>query len=125
MNEIYRNMGGKMFRRAFRMSFVNFKKLYLLIKPALLKLVNGDNVEKDMKKIHPVNGVIPLPVRLGCSLRFWAGGDPYNLHLLFGISYTKIFKSINYCLNAINQTPSLDIKFPTNHDHQRVSANGF
>jgi hypothetical protein len=46
--------------------------------------------------------------------------------LVFGISYTeRIFTSVNYVLDAINLTRSLDIKFPTDHAKQYEIAEGF
>lgn len=73
-----------------------------------------------------MNGNIPLSgVCLACALRFWAGGDPYDVMIMFGISYCEVFRSINFSLHAINQTQSLDIKFPTDHQKQTEIAEEF
>ena len=122
---IYRELGDYMFRRSFRMSLINFKSLYSTLKPALVHAINEDNETKMKEKIHPVNGCIPMTVRLACAIRFWAGGDPYDISVMFGISYCEVFTSVNYSCDAVNNTPDLDIVFPTNHDKQQSIANAF
>ena len=83
------------------------------------------NRDRTKVRSHAVNGLIPLPVRLGCALRFWAGGDPHDLMLVFGISYCEVFRSIDFVRETINQTPSLRLEFPTDHAKQRAIAKSF
>ena len=101
MQDIYRELGPKMFRRAFRMKYTTFNLLYSKIHSKLIQVMNRDRTKV---RSHAVNGLIPLPVRLGCALRFWAGGDPHDLMLVFGISYCEVFRSIDFVCEAINQT---------------------
>ena len=74
---------------------------------------------------HAVNGLTPLPIRLGCALQFWSGGDAHDLMLVFRISYYKVFRSIDFVRKAINQTSSLQLKFPTDHAKQRAIVKSF
>ena len=102
MQDIYRELGPKMFRRAFRMKYTTFNLLYSKIHSKLIHQVM--NRDRTKVRSHVVNGLIPLPVRLGCALWFWAGGDPHDLMLVFGISYCEVFRSIDFVCEAINQT---------------------
>ena len=70
MRQVRRELGDRMFRRSFRMSFHTFEKLYLTIKPKLLEVMERD----EHKKVTVPNGIIPLTTRVGCAIRFFAGG---------------------------------------------------
>jgi hypothetical protein len=97
------------------MSLDVFFKLYSTIKPALQAAILSKSKKKDARdvtKIHPINGIITGPARLACAIRFWAGGDPYDLGVMFGISYSEVFKCVDISLEAINQTEALKIRFP-------------
>ena len=113
-----------MFRRSFRMESSKFGLLFAKIKPQLVRTAMGHNRRK--KRKHSVNRLIPLASRLGwCAICYWAGGDPYNLMLVFRISYTEVFTSVTYVLDAVNLTKSFDIKFPTQHVKQYAIAEAF
>ena len=120
--QIHRELGANLFKRAFKMNLKCFSKLYGIIKPELLKVMGRDRFNC---RQHAINGIIPMPSRLGCALRFWAGGDPYDLAVVIGISYTEVFKSVNYICDAINRTKSLDIKYPETHTEQKNIVKGF
>ena len=120
MKMIYKELGPKMFRRSYRMSYCVFNVLFTKIETELNKIMRRNNPQNTRN--HAVNGMIPLRSRLGCALRFWAGGDPCDLILVFGMSYSEIFRSIDFVLDAINQTESLQIKFPTDHEKQKSIA---
>ena len=77
MGEIYCQQSTVMFRRAFRMSFTNLKKLFENVHNDLHHALGHDKATANIA--HPVNGVIPLSVRLGIATRFFAGGDPYDI----------------------------------------------
>ena len=91
VRQIHRELGKAMFRRAFRKSLDVFFKLYATIKPALKVAIISKSKKqsgtRDVTKIHPINGIITGPARLACAIRFWAGGDPYDLQQVFGISH--------------------------------------
>ena len=122
IQQVYRELGPNMFRRSFRMEYSTFSLLFAKIKPQLVRTM-GRNRRK--KRKHAVNGLIPLASRLGCAIRYWAGADPYDLMLVFGISYTEVHTSVTYVLDAVNLTKSFDIKFPTEHAEQYKIAEAF
>ena len=123
MREVYKELGPKMFRRSFRMKYTTFNLLFSKVKPKLMQVMKKDTMQQSRN--HAVNGMIPLPVRLGCALRFWAGGDAYDLMLVFGISYCEVFRYVDFLLDAINKTHSLRIEFPTDHKKQKDIAKEF
>ena len=52
-------------------------------------------------------------------------GGPYDIHVLFGVSYTEVFRSVDIIVDAVNSTSSLDITFPTDHEEQKKLAGEF
>ena len=105
------------------MKYTVFNLLYSKIHPKLIQVMNRDRMKV---RSHAVNRLIPLPIRLGgCALRFWSCGDAHDMMLVFGISYCKVFRSIDFVREAINQTLSLQLEFPTDHAKQRAIAKSF
>ena len=58
------------------------------------------------------------------AIRFFAGGDLYDLMAIHGVGYISVFISVWGVVDVINNSPLLKIKFPT-HDEQEVIARGF
>jgi hypothetical protein len=68
------------------------------------------------------NGVrILSSVRLGCALRYFAGGSPYDLMVKFGISHTEILDSVWFVVQASNKLK----QFLADHDKQKQIASAF
>ena len=118
IRDIYNEMGRTYFRRAYRMDYEVFLKLFKIILPNLQKLENRN------RKSCP-NGPIPLSARLGAVIRFWAGGQAYDIKLIFGMSHSEVFHSVDMCLEAINQCDELAFSFPADHAKQKEIADGF
>ena len=121
IQQVYRELGPNMFRRSFRMEYSTFSLLFAKIKPQLVRTM-GRNRRK--KRKHAVNGLIPLASRLGCAIRYWAGADPYDLMLVFGISYTEVHTSghrqtrstsafIDKIINSKQSLDEMNFLFPT------------
>ena len=72
-----------------------------------------------------MGAVNPLTVCLVCALRFFAGGEAYDISVMFGISHSSTFESIDIVIDAVNQCGKMEIKFPCSHDEQRDIADGF
>jgi hypothetical protein len=72
-----------------------------------------------------VNGLIHSSVRLSIALRYFAGGSVYDIALVHGVSHSEVFLCVWRVLDAINQHPDLEIKFPDDHEAQRKIADGF
>ena len=120
IGSIYRNLGDTFFRRAYRMSFITFKVLYSKIKQALRAVMLFPK-----STTNAPNGRIQLSSRLAMAIRFFAGGDAYDIHALYSVSYCEVFRSVDFVVDAVNSTPTFDISFPTNHDEQRKLAQEF
>jgi len=121
VNDIFHELGRKVFRRAYRMHIESFFELYQTLKQDLYRVMNYDG---GVRK-HAPNGRIHPTVRLACALRFFAGGDVLDIVPTYGISKTEVHESILYVIQATNVSETLVIKFPTNHDEQRAIAEGF
>ncbi|KAG7353530.1 DDE superfamily endonuclease [Nitzschia inconspicua] len=95
-----------------------FWKLHNLLKPYM----GGD---KKRKRGSTPNGDIPTSSRLSMALRWFAGGDPLDIFQVHGVAPEQVYISVWIVVDAINQCPTLQIKFPTSHEEQRRIADGF
>ena len=68
------------------------------------------------------NGPIPSTVRLACAFLFFAGGEAYDISVMFVISHLSVFESIDCVINAVNQCGEMEIEFLSSHDKQRNIA---
>ena len=71
------------------------------------------------------NGEIPLETALMVSLRFCAGGSPYDIFPLFGIGYNSVYNCLWDTIRAINTCPDMKVEFPSSHAEQKRIARGF
>ena len=120
MSQIYTDIGETMFRRSYRMSFNTFFILYNTIKAQITIAMSNPSY-----KANAPNGRIALSSRLGMAIRVYAGGDPCDIHQVYGVSYREVLYSVNYVTDAINQCPALAISFPTNYTRQQELAKDF
>jgi len=58
-------------------------------------------------------------------LCYFAGGDALDIALVHGVSRSEVFRSVWIVVDAINDTPDFDIRFPADHDEQRSIASMF
>jgi len=121
VRQVYNEIGRTMFRRSYRMHIETFYKLYEIIKPSLTKICGYTYP----LKTNVPNGRIHPTVRLACFIRICAGGDPLDLILIYGISKTAVHDSLNYVIDAVNETDALKIIFPDTFEKQRKIAEGF
>ena len=120
--KIYRELGPTYFKRSYRMSYREFQKLYFTMKPYLTFTRTMNTNEK---KSNPPNGYIHDSIALACALRFFAGGDPYDLQQVFGISHSSVFTCIDSVIESINLVPGFVIQYPSDHCQQRRIAEEF
>ena len=64
-------------------------------------------------------------VRLGCHLRYCAGGLLYDIATMFGIGVSKVFESVWEVTEELNDTPKLGIHFPSCFHKQEKMAREF
>lgn len=117
--QVSRELGKTYFRRSFRMSYATFCELFRILKADLIRLIDAKKEERSP------NGPISPQVRLACGIRFFAGGDAYDIACMFGISHSSVFKSIDFVIDAVNECAVLKIEFPSDHEKQREIAAGF
>ena len=119
VTQVYRELGNLYFKRSFRMSYQRFCRLFRLLAPHF-----NDYIDKNNLKYSP-NGKIDPSVRLATGIRFFAGGDSYDIAVLFGMSYVSVFDCVDHTIQAVNDCPALQIEFPADHDAQKEIAAGF
>ena len=118
IDDHFDSLGTYLFRRMYRMHKVDFEKLYHMLLPAL---PNGNIRTRGATP----NGDISLKTRLAMALRFCAGGDRMDIAATHVVHPLEVYKSLWMVVDAINETPSLDIEFPANHDKQQQLADEF
>ena len=106
------------------MSYQTFGQFYRLLEEDLKRESGTKRFETDYVDRSP-NGPVLLTVRLAAAIRFFAGGEAYDIAVMFGISHSVVFESVTFVVDAINKNNEMVISFPTNHDDQREIARGF
>ena len=69
-----------------------------------------------------VNGLISSSIRLSAFLWYAAGGSPYDIGLSHGIGVKDVYNSVWRCVDAINATKQLDIKFPSKQQQKELAG---
>ena len=119
VEDLLEQLGEIYFRRAFRMPSSSFQALHSLIKYGIIAHSQRDIESSNYRP----NGPISTSVRLGCALRYFAGGSPYDIGCSFGISQTEVFESISHVINAINDR--FPLSYPSSHAEQLAIADDF
>ena len=97
-----------------------FYMLYRKIKRDLFQAISYSS-----KRKNAPNGRVHPTVRLACALRVFAGGDPLDIAVVFGVSRTVVYDSTKFVLQAVNACKELAIEFPEDHGKQQEIADGF
>ena len=129
VSSVFYELGG-MSRRYFRMSEKSFWKLH-----ELLRCQIGRELEQRVDSVHrkrresprktAPNGLICTSIRLAAAIRYFAGGSPLDIALVFGISHKDVMKSVWSVVDSINKTSELAIVYPECHNNQSKIAKGF
>ena len=133
VEDIYRGMGDKYFRRAYRMHYESFWILHGKLDSAieLFRLESRGYEKKGGRdggnySLPPVrNGRITTSVRLACAIRFFAGGSPYDIMGKYGISHSEVMESVWYVVDAVNSCEEFVIEYPESADEQEKIAREF
>ena len=120
IESIHRELGPIYFRRAYRMSKKSFHILLTTIHAYLRA-----SLLHPQETTNAPNGRIPLATHLAIAIRYFAGGEAYDLQTTFGVSHSQIFVSVDAVMDAVNSCPSISIDFPTCYDEQRKLARSF
>jgi hypothetical protein len=133
VGKVHRTMGARIFRRAFRMTLTSFWRLHAILFPHIMaaSIAVRDYQRKGGRVggnyvLPPIpNGSISSSIRLGAALRYFAGGSPYDIVCVFGISYSEVMSSVWIAVEAINNCPQFKIAYPDSLEEQRKIAAGF
>jgi hypothetical protein len=80
----------------------------------------------DPRNAPPVpNGSISTSVQLALAIRYFAGGSPYDLCIVYGVSCSSVLESIWIIVDAVNSHNEFHIVYPSSHDEQKQIAKGF
>ncbi|KAL3774298.1 hypothetical protein ACHAW5_010202 [Stephanodiscus triporus] len=102
--------------------------LYHGIKDAarVLRRYKKKGLKTDSNTPPPIpNGRISTSVRLACALRYFAGGSPYDIMSVYGVSHTIILDSVWCVVEATNQVADFYIEYPKSCFEQKKIAKGF
>ena len=75
-----------------------------------------------LNKNNAVNGCIPSSIQSTAFLCYSTGGFPYDIALLHGIGIKYVYNSVRRCVDAINATKELDIKFPSKQQQKELGG---
>ena len=94
------------FKQRYRLAPQSFDKLLSILEPDL-------SVQNEKQHLNSRHGDRPieLPVRLAVALRYFAGGDPLDLKLIYCISKTQVYRTIWQVVDSINGRLN-NINFP-------------
>jgi hypothetical protein len=97
------------------MTTSTFWELETLVNPTN-DLQNSNDLHHQSSRIP--NGEITFSTRLSISLQYFAGGSPYDISFVHGVSHSVVFQSIWFIVDKINNCKSLKIEFPKDHTAQ-------
>jgi len=93
--DVYNMLGPTYFCRAYCMSLQSFYHLSLILFQHIVSARENMSLYQKKRKISggnyrdpPVrNGPVSSTVRLACAIRYFAGGSPYDIGCVYGVSY--------------------------------------
>ena len=80
---------------------------------------------KKQKRGKTPNDDIAISICVSIALRYFSGRSPLDIALVHAVSHSEIFRSVWVVVDAVNQTKSLNNKFPKDHVEQRKVTLGF
>ena len=89
------------------------------------KIRRGLQVRHGIVPPPPPNGSILSTSRLGCALRYFAGGDPTDIMVNYGIGFTDVLVSVWSVVMAVNRSPDFYICYPDSEIKQKEIAQEF
>jgi hypothetical protein len=116
VEDIYKELGSVIFRRAYRMRYRTFKTLADELRPYIVA-TNGQNKEGCPSRFIPYGPILP-DVCLACAIRWFSAASSYDLMTTVGTGHTDTIKSYWYVVDAINCHPKFKIEYPKDHDQQ-------
>lgn len=130
VDTIFPELGDIYVERAYRMKRDSFFNLHRLLYCTRTRGLKGARPRRRRRNLNVLkeptapNGIITSTARLSMALRFFAGGAPYDIAVVHGVSVKEVYRSVWRVVNSVNQCDELAIKFP-NLTEQETIANGF
>jgi hypothetical protein len=125
-------IGDTYVRRAYRMNYQSFLRLHEKLSTGIqaasriiLKYELKGLASENSKPSPIPNGPISTKVCLAVALCYFAGGSPYDIMSVYGISHTAIMDSVWSVVEAVNLLPEFQIEYPKSHTEQMNFARGF
>ena len=117
--EISDNLSNRFFRRIYRMRKKSFDKLFAKLQPQLgaIFLTGGGGTRGIHSAYH-----ISTKCRLSMALRYFAGGCPYDIMQVHGVSHVSVFVSVWGVVDAINATKYFNYSFPSHRQQRKIAA---
>lgn len=112
------NIDDRLFKRMYRMDKASFLTLLNIIEE------NMTNSTKRKRGKTP-NGPVTKSYRLSMALRYFAGGDPLDIAHYHCVHSNEVLRSVWFVVDAIHNSPQMNIKFPESHQEQLRMAAGF
>jgi hypothetical protein len=128
VKDVYKCLGKHYFRRAYRMSIGSFWILHSKIRQGIIDAIERcrNQMASDPRKAPPVpNGKISTSVRLAVAIRYFAGGSPYDLCSVYGISHSSVHECVWFVVEALNCHKEFHFSYPDSHEDQRRIAEEF
>ena len=133
VRSIFREYGPIYARRPYRMDKPAFRNLQRLLEPALTskhsrkKRIGSSSLlyGTSSSATGATGGDIPVDAKLSIALRYFAGGDPYDIMISHGVSHSAVYLSVWQVVDAVNNCPQLAMKFPEDLSQQKKLAREF
>ena len=91
-----RRLTTKQFKRRYRLTWESFNKLLEKLNPDL------DIVNYKQAKNGHWGWIVPNAAKLAMALRYFAGGDPQDLFLIYHVSLGYVYKCVWAVVDAVN-----------------------
>ena len=102
------------------MSFSDFQHFFLVLQPDLVRVMTRST------RTNAPNGIVPLKSRLAIAIRYFSGGCPYDISVVYEVSHSVVLESVDYVIDAVNSSECdwLKLEYPEDHDDQKDIAQG-
>jgi hypothetical protein len=92
----------------------SFWALHRMLHPYLGGKIQPPLSSKKKNRNGAKNGLIPSTICLAAALCYFAGGSPYDIAGIFGISVTEVHQSVWRVVNVVNhkQNTAMHFEYP-------------
>jgi hypothetical protein len=95
-NEHVKNMTESEFKLRYRVGTLSFQRLLHILEPTLA-------IQNERQALNSRSGKpVELPTRLAVALRYFAGGDPLDLYLIYCITKSTVMECVWRTVDAIH-----------------------